>query len=377
MHQSPCAVGTAVQYHPTGADCHRSEPHIRRTLVASMDLNLLLKWRRTCHSNYIDVCDELRDSLRLLLAEFVPSPSDLLSLITRTRALIAGELALRYVLRDGRFDPRSLDIYLGNIWFDKFVNAFFDSLALSGFCISSSVVDCTNAWIASRQTDHVFIIKLSNGKFITVHSSASPSACHAIACSPTTLGTTFVTADCFATAYPQLTLNKRAIICPEELAKCPASELDMYARLEAYGFSYEVEPSAWLSVTASTSQDSLMEEIRCPRRAYMCPQQGRYFGDDGSLLDFMDPLRADLTLLKERSIPPYGHMAVWRLPSYVICDNQCDEVDDILFPGMLTAPIMFETNALEDAGLPVLRTSMDDHPLRSPVRPRRSRTRTT
>ena len=109
----------------------------------------------------------------------------------------------------------------------------------------------------------------------------------------------------------------------------------------------------------------------------MCPQQGRYFGDDGSLLDFMDPLRADLTLLKERSIPPYGHMAVWRLPSYVICDNQCDEVDDILFPGMLTAPIMFETNALEDAGLPVLRTSMDDHPLRSPVRPRRSRTRTT
>ena len=345
-----------------------------------MDLPLLLAWRRICRNNYLDVRDELRGSLQLLLTEFVPSPDELLSLVTRTRALMAGELALCYVLRDSRLVPHCLDIYLGNIWFDDFVDAFFNSPSLSGFYVRYSVTDYTETWIASRHTDHTVTLILSTGNTMRIHSAVSSSACHAIACSPTTLGTTFVMADCFATAYPHLTLNKRAIVCPNELPMCPVDELHMYSRLETYGFSYKTEPTSWFVSTNIHDQEPLpaTSEIRCPKSLYICPQQGRYFGDGGSLLDFMDPLSIDLRSMKERGIPPYGHMAIWRLPSYVLCDEQCDELDDILPPNTLATPVMFEEDIFNLANTPTIRTSVDDSILLPSRRQsqRRSRTRT-
>ena len=57
----------------------------------------------------------------------------------------------------------------------------------------------------------------------------------------------------------------------------------------------------------------------------------------------------DVAQLKDKSIPPYGMMAVWRLPSNVICDAQCDEFDDILAPGVLATSIMFQNEAFKVA----------------------------
>ena len=341
-----------------------------------MDLRTLLVWRAVCRSAYYDVLSELQNSLRLMLADFVPSPDRLLSLVTRTRALVTGELALSYLLRNARLAPRSLDIHIGNIFFDEFIDEFFNSSALIGYQTHISVLDHPEQWISSRHITQTIQISLSNERSIAIHASASSSACHSIACSPTTLGTTFVTEFCFATAYPLLTLNNRAIVCHDELVDSMDLELDVYDRLEEQGFSYEVEPTAWLEDASRRGQKNAAGETTCMRSLYICPQQVRRFGDHGSLLTFMDPLNVDLNALKDGGIPPYGVMAAWRLRSPVICDEQCDEVDEILMPGMLVAPVMFEADLSNTAVLPTLRTYSDTDISRPVAHVPRKRTRT-
>ena len=82
----------------------------------------------------------------------------------------------------------------------------------------------------------------------------------------------------------------------------------------------------------------------CLRSTYLCPQQGRYFGDKGSLVAVIDLFQTGIQDLKSRSLPPYGIMAAWRLPSDVLCDERCDEVDEIVGPNLLVASIMLDND---------------------------------
>ena len=317
-----------------------------------MDMRTLMAWRATNRSNYADACTELRDSLKDLLAAFVPNPAALLSLLTNTRALISGELAICYLLQEPSFVPQSLDIYVGSIWYDGFVDSFGLSREISGFQLTWTTNNHVAEYVETRGVTESLEITLSNGKTVIIHAAASPFACHAIACSPSSLGTTFVTEFSFATAYPRLTFHRRAIICRNLLAEGIPSEQDMYARLEANGFSFEDNPAAWPEYSGERYSSVDHALLPCLRSLYLCPQQGRYFGDDGSMVCFMDTLSVDVTSLKDQCIPPYGVMAVWRLQSTMICGSQCDEFDDILAPGVFATSIMFKEESFRSTTLP-------------------------
>ena len=312
-----------------------------------MDMCTLLSWRATNRRNYVDACRELRTSLEYLLADFVPSPAALLTLLTRTRGLLAGELAIRYILRDSSVPPQSLDIYIGSIWFDTFIESFGDSRELSGFQDDWSLTTYIGDYLQTRHVTDSLCVSLSNGNVINIHAAASPYACHALACSPSTIGTTFVTEFTFATAYPRLTFGRRAIMCWNLLATASDHELDMYDRLADSGLSFEEDPAVWFQPCGRPASDvppspSTAPSV-CLRSLYLCPHQGRYFGDGGSMVCFMDSLSMDTGLLKDKCIPPYGIMAVWRLPLDRPCDAGCSEYDDILAPGVITTSIMFES----------------------------------
>ena len=312
-----------------------------------MDMPTLLTWRATNRSNYIDACSELQSSLHRLLANFVPSPAALLSLLTRTRALLSGEFAICYLLRDTSLAPSSLDIYVGSVWFDVLINTFGVSRELSGYQTSWAMTTYGDHLVDTRHVTETLEISLSSGRSINIHAAASASACHAIACSPSSLGATFITEFSFATAYPRLTFNRRAILCYDLLGEGSASEIDTYQRLRDYGFSFEEDPTSWPEYSSEQYSGLNLSPLECLRSLYMCPQQGRYFGDEGSMVCFMDTLSVDVTWLKERCIAPYGIMAVWRLPSAVLCDAQCDEFDDILAPGVTATSIMFENESFK------------------------------
>ena len=306
-----------------------------------MDMRTLMAWRATNRSNYSDVCIELRSSLEDLLADFVPNPGALLSLLTNTHALLSGELAICFLLRDSSLIPYSLDIYVGSIWFDTFIDSFGLSHAISGYQQTWYLTTYVSELVEERHVTNSLEISLTNGKTIVIHAAASPSACHAIACTPSSLGTTFITEFSFATAYPRLTFDRRAIICSDLLLNGLPCEQDMYTRLADSGFSFEENPAAWPEYTGEQTPNADQPPSRCLRSLYLCPQQGRYFGDDGSMVCFMDTLSVDVASLKDRCIAPYGVMAVWRLQSAVLCDSQCDEFDDILAPGVFATSIMF------------------------------------
>lgn len=322
---------------------------VRLSLIRSMDMPTLLVWRITSRRNYEDVCDELRNSLNTLLLDFVPSPTDLLKLLTRTRALLSGELALCYILRDASIIALSLEIYVGSVWFDTFIDEFGDSPALSGYQVDWSMTHHAERRITSRFITHSLNVFLSNGNSITIHAVSSPSACHAIACSPTSLGITFITEFSFATAYPRLTFDRRAIVCWDVLAEGDDSELRMYEQLDACGYTFEEDPTVWPEYSTETRYGSHTTPVDCVRPLHLCPQQSRYFGDAGSMVCFMDTLSVDVAWLKDRCVPPYGIMAVWRLQSNVLCDARCDEFDDLLAPGITVTSIMFETESFKTA----------------------------
>ena len=314
-----------------------------------MDMRTLLVWRATSRRHYEDVCHELRSSLTALLLDFVPSPTALLKLLTRTRALLSGELAICYLLRDDSIVAHSLEIYVGSVWFDTFIDEFGASPDLSGHQVDWSMTHHLDRHIKTRFVTDSLNIPLATGKLITIHAAASPSACHAIACSPTSLGTTFITEFSFATAYPRLTFNRRAIVCWDLLENGSDSELDMYEQLEAAGFAFEEDPTVWSEYSSSLCYGGHLQPFDCVRLLYLCPQQGRYFGDAGSMVCFIDTLSVDVASLKDRGVPPYGIMAVWRLPSKVLCDAQCDEYDDLLAPGITVTSIMFQNESFKSA----------------------------
>ena len=297
----------------------------------------------------MDVCREFRSSLEDLLMNFVPAPAALLKLLTETRALLSGEFALCYMLRNASIVTHTLDIYVGSVWFDVFVERFDAAKELSEYQVNWSMTTHSNDHVQTRHVTDTLDISLSNGNIISVHAAASPSACHAIACSPTSLGTTFITEFCFATAYPRLTLSRRAIMCWGPINEAPDAELDMYARLEASGFSFEEDPTFWTDYSREACPGSRPPPFKCLRRLYICPQQGRYFGDEGSMVCFMDTLSVNVVMLRERGAPPYGISAVWRLPSDILCDAQCDEFDDLIAPGLTTTSLMFQSDTFTTA----------------------------
>ena len=87
---------------------------------------------------------------------------------------------------------------------------------------------------------------------------------------------------------------------------------------------------------------------QCFRQFYLCPSQGRYFGDRGSLVNFLDPISRGEDFCARRSIPPYGPMVVWRVLSNFDCERDCVIYnDDIEEPDDISSiPVLFRKNAI-------------------------------
>lgn len=295
----------------------------------------LLAWRTTSRSNYYEVTHELRTHLHRLLADFVPAPKSLLNLITRNRALLSGEVAIQYLLRDYSQPPLSLDIHVGSVYYDTFITALHEDPDIFGFAATSNTAHYPLAFITVRHVTTTHTLTLIDGRSIRIHSSSTISASHSMAAALTTAGITFLTEFCFATAYARLTLNRRALVCAERLGFILPGEQDVCNRLTALGFSFAEDPSAWPEYSMERLRARNPAINGCCRPLFICPRQGRHFGDRGSLVVFYDTLDVDYRLLKARAVPPYGIMAAWRLISLDGCEVQCYEYDDVLEPGII------------------------------------------
>lgn len=110
-------------------------------------------------------------------------------------------------------------------------------------------------------------------------------------------------------------------------------------RLAAAGFSFAVSPTAWPEFRSTDVEPRRPNSFHCTRRWDLCPDQGRYFGDKGSLVDFFDPLNIDFAVIRKAGVPPFGPMVAWRLFTSFECTDGCDRDDMVLHRWLLSSPV--------------------------------------
>ena len=169
----------------------------------------------------------------------------------------------------------------------------------------------------------------------------------------------------FGCSHPRLTLNRLALLADVDFPYLPAVQHVILDSLLKHNFSLAVSPSAWpnyrrcrqyhpLDASVESSPCStwpVLDEFgwkgaagivqECWRHHYICPSQGRFFGDRGSLVDFFDPLGGDEVCCEANGLAPFGPMVVWRLVSSFECDEGCD-FDDILEEGVTSIPVFIK-----------------------------------
>ena len=212
----------------------------------SMDLLSLTIWRLTCKANYAHARSSLRRSLVHLLRPFVPNPQYLLDLITKHHALLGGELALAFILRDPTYCPTHLDIFTSDFEFDAVCDAIIDEPSvrdtIEGHIYTNNPpMDAIRRLVACTLT-----IRTTRALTIYVHRSYTTSAAAPITRAPCTALSNFVTAYGFACSHPRLTFARRALLADLDFPHMPAVLHATLDHLLLHRFSLAVSPAAWL-----------------------------------------------------------------------------------------------------------------------------------
>ena len=126
-----------------------------------LDMLSLLNWRATCRTTYISAAGTLRRSLKGLVRRFNPFPHELLRLTTECRALLGGECALAFLLRDPHFQPMSLDIFVNNRYFQTLVEHLLFSPLVSMHMTFEGIFTVESRFSRHRDIHRYAIIRSS------------------------------------------------------------------------------------------------------------------------------------------------------------------------------------------------------------------------
>ena len=312
---------------------NRVHPEIGGLISDDMDIKALCQWRATCRQNYSQGTASLRRSLMKVLNPFVRDPSDLVLLITRHNALIGGEVALAFMLRDSTYFARNLEIFTGQWDFSPFCAAFLNGPLV--FQIRrTSRIEHSKQFTLQRLICETVHIELMNGRSIHVHSSFTCTAISGIARALTTGLSNYVSGQGFGCSHPRLTLQRRALLSDIALETRNPLDFSVMNNMVAQGFHFALSPTTWPEYRYSLADNVTVAPFQCWRDLYICPSMGRFFGNAGSFVNYFDPLAGDAEICVSRSLPPYGTMLVWRLMTTFHCTDSCGELDEFLGDGL-------------------------------------------
>ncbi|KAI0711630.1 hypothetical protein C8Q76DRAFT_797903 [Earliella scabrosa] len=302
----------------------------------SLDVGSLLNWRNASRVTYRVVAEELRSTLKDLLHPFIPCSAEFLQVLTDCQALIGGEVALAFFLRDPTFPISHVEIFTSDTGFHTLIDFF--SLSPS-ICHAVSLEDITSPspiYITQREVARYATFRTADRGAIFVYESITMSACSPISRTWNTGLMNYVTAHSFGCAYPPLTSARRALVSDMTLDNIMSHEVWTLSQMVSHGFSFAVDPSRWPSYQDHPPRALMAGVFPCRRPLFICPDQGRYFGDTGSLVDFFDPVTHGAAFTQDRGLAPYGHMATWRLWSTRACNAGCALHDPLLEAGVVS-----------------------------------------
>ncbi len=279
----------------------------------------------------------LRRANRNILHPFFSDPTAFLHILTQFRAVVGGVAALSLILHDPTLRCNVLQLYVGSYLYQSFLAALVTCPYNSGSIQSITHRTISRRFSADRDMTTVAIISLRNGRCILVYRSRSASPCSTICRSPCTALMNFVTAHTFGSAYPALTFRRQSLMTDMQVPFMFDLDFVVFASLIHAGFTFGQSPADWPDYKYAGQVHSILDNP-CYRRMYICPQQSRFFGDNGSLTGFFYPLRPHPEHIQEYMLPPFGCMVTWRLRSLYQCAYSCDTADADLHEWLISAP---------------------------------------
>nr|VWO99878.1 Gamma-butyrobetaine dioxygenase [Ganoderma boninense] len=313
-----------------------------------MDILSLSRWRGTCRTNYHHASFSMRRSLTSRIRAFTPYPQELVDTVTRYGAVIGGELALSFFLRNETYEARCLDIYASHFHFEKLCDELLHSTSLQPHIAQHSVDTHSLYYALRRLVSASLVIRLHNSRVVYVHRSYTCSSSAPLTRAPCTALSNFVTGFSFGCSHPELTLAHRALLADRELVYLSTHDANSLNHLLSNKFSLAVAPTAWADYRRDMIENSLRNPEECWRERHICPKQGRFFGDRGSLVGYFDPLGNDEDRCTRGNIAPFGAMAVWRLMSSFECEGGCEHLDEVLDYGVTSIPVLFRKDPYGD-----------------------------
>lgn len=322
------------------ARCLRLHPELQGEIADSMTLEVALLWRTVCRGTYTQVTASLGRSLRRLLSAYIPHVTPFLQLLTDHRAVVGGIVALAFVLRDEGLRGGPLQVYAAESMYQSFVDRLLlcpsnkPYIAVTGTGTPKAVVR------SQREILEFMTVQFTGRPVVVIYRSASSTPISCIARAHSSALMNFVTAHSVGCAFPRSTLKRRSILCDFHLPNQSSTDIEVMDILLRNGFHFAISATAWPDVVTSDRPHTVENTVPCVRVAFLCPLQGRYFGDAGSVVALVDPLGPELAGIRVLGVPPYGPMAAWRLATSFDCSIDCDEDDGVLDSWLTSAPLI-------------------------------------
>lgn len=268
------------------------------------------------------------------IRRFLSRPDELFTSLTKHRGLVGGLVAAAFILRDCSIATSFLEIFLPFESYTQFLTTLaktqpdVDTVRSSQHVFESG---CTRI----RNTDMCTKFFVQHGRSILVYRVTSGDTCSGIARSITTASMCFLTEYTYGCAYPAIHLRRFALLSDLRLQYLTDFDTALLNEVLAAGFHFALSPTTWAR-TDLQFNDGLEENCHlCFRKWYCCPNQARFFGDQGSLVGHYDPIRDRSFSLRTQAILPYGSLLLWRLFTSFACTGNCD-FRDTLLPEQLT-----------------------------------------
>ena len=271
-----------------------------------------------------------------IIRRYWPDPQAFLDILSESRAIVTGEAALSFFMRDPDLLTDELEVCV----------SFRDSFDLLDRFERDLLVTRTCSWenwpVRELRKPTAYLYRSPSNALIRVVCSHTASPFTPMTTSPTTALFNYFDEYSFGSAYPDLTLNGRAVA--PDLPYLTDEVKERVVRLVDKG---NFMMSQWPAAVAFPPVPFVLydaldgwevphlpewQNAVCLQERHQCPGQSRFFGDAGSLVEFFEPDMVDHAVMARWHFPPYGVNAVWRLQGG-ICDNDCESGDHRLRDG--------------------------------------------
>ncbi len=288
----------------------------------SSDIDALSAWRRTCTVFETRVHRILKRTIHAVIEHYLLAAPYVLDLLLRWNAIIIEEAALAFILRDVNVLTSTLVICMHPNNFE----------GLRDELLSRYTLQEVNEFPNSFEPPPGQLFRITHDRYVRLQPMKMAKTFPPINTPVATLSwaehtavMNFVGAQMYGSAYPSLTLRRRALLAMprDRYQPTSATHAQLLALSERGGFTISHDPYTLLDVPFTPVRVAHFR-LPCLRTMYICDCRPRYFGDGGSLVDFFELAGpSSFELLHEASEGDRGGtVPAWRFPgSSMLCPH--------------------------------------------------------